>query len=107
MFPEDSCVQCDATLCCPDLVWFGEDVRFLDQIIEATEKVDLFALIGTSGNVQPAAGLMELVQECGASTVEINLEPSAVASAAERVILERAKETVPRWVREVLKEGRR
>lgn len=97
MFPEDRCARCDATLCRPDLVWFGEDVRFLDQIIEATEKADLFALIGTSGHVHPAAGLMELARECGSETVEINLEPSAVASAADRVILGRATETVPIW----------
>lgn len=35
MFSEDRCARCDANLCRPDLVWFGEDVRFLDQIIEA------------------------------------------------------------------------
>jgi NAD-dependent deacetylase len=102
MFPEDRCACCDAPLCRPDLVWFGEDVRFLDQIIAATEKADLFALIGTSGNVHPAAGLMELARECGAATVEINLEPSAVASAADRVILGRATEMVPRWVADIL-----
>lgn len=97
MFPEDRCARCATNLCRPDLVWFGEDVRFLDQIIEATEKADLFALIGTSGNVNPAAGLIELGRDCGAETVEINLEPSAVASAADRVILGPATETVPVW----------
>lgn len=102
MFAEDRCARCDVNLCRPDLVWFGEDVRFLDQIIEATEKADLFALIGTSGNVHPAAGLMALARESGAATVEINLEPSAVASAADRVILGRATEVVPVWVDETL-----
>lgn len=105
MFPEDRCARCAATLCRPDLVWFGEDVRFLDQIIEATEKADLFALIGTSGNVHPAAGLMELARECGSETVEINLEPSTVASAADRVILGRATEMVPAWIEEILSNG--
>lgn len=107
MFPEDRCARCDASLCRPDLVWFGEDVRFLDHIIEATEKADLFAVIGTSGNVHPAAGLMELARDCGATTVEINLEPSEVASAADRLILGRATEVVPLWVREnlQLKDG--
>lgn len=105
MFPEGRCARCDAALCRPDLVWFGEDVRFLDQIIEATEKADLFALIGTSGNVHPAAGLMELARECGAATVEINLEPSAVASSADRVILGRATEMVPAWIEEIQSNG--
>lgn len=111
MFPEDRCARCDANLCRPDLVWFGENVRFFDQIIEAINKADLFVLIGTSGNVHPAAGLMALARECGAETVEINLEPSEVASAAGRVILGRATEVVPAWVHEnfppetELKEG--
>lgn len=102
MFPEDRCARCDANLCRPDLVWFGENVRFLDQIIEAIENADLFVLIGTSGNVHPAAGLIELARECGATTVEINLEPSEVASAADCLILGRATEVVPVWVQKQL-----
>ena len=102
MFPEDRCARCDAPLCRPDLVWFGEDVRFLDQIIAATERADLFALIGTSGTVYPAAGLIDLARDSGAATFELNLDPSDVASAADRVILGPATETVPRWVGEVL-----
>jgi NAD-dependent deacetylase len=102
IFPEDCCERCGANLCRPDVVWFGEDVRFLDQIVEATEKADLFALIGTSGNVHPAAGLMELARECGAATLEINLEPSAVSSAADDVVLGRATEVVPAWVEATL-----
>jgi NAD-dependent deacetylase len=107
MSVQDHCAGCGKSRCRPDLVWFGEDVRFLDQIIEATEKADLFALIGTSGNVYPAAGLMELARESGAATVEINLEPSEVASAADRLILGPATETVPVWVRELLNKGNR
>ena len=102
MFPEDRCARCDAPLCRPDLVWFGEDVRFLDQIIAATEGADLFALIGTSGTVYPAAGLIDLARESGAATLELNLDPSDVASSADRVILGRATETVPRWVADIL-----
>lgn len=98
MSAKDSCAVCTESLCRPDLVWFGEQVRFFDEITQATEAADLFVLIGTSGNVQPAAGLMELARDCGAATVEINLEPSAVVSAADRVILGRATEVVPEWV---------
>lgn len=105
MFPEDRCAHCDANLCRPDIVWFGEDVRFLNKVIDAIEKADIFALIGTSGKVHPAGGLMELAQDCGAATVEINLEPSTVASAADRVILGRATEMVPLWVEECLNKG--
>lgn len=107
MFPEDRCARCDARKCRPDVIWFGEAVRFVDFIADATRAADLFVLIGTSGNVHPAAGFIELARECGAATVEINLEPSAVAFAADRVILGHATETVPTWVREISKKGSR
>jgi NAD-dependent deacetylase len=98
MFAQDQCTVCQARLCRPDLVWFGEEVRFFEEITQATEAADLFVLIGTSGNVQPAAGLMEFAKDCGARTVEIKLEPSAVVSAADQVILGRATKVVPEWV---------
>lgn len=101
MLPEDRCSVCGAQLCRPDIVWFGEEVRFLDQITEALEKADIFAMIGTSGNVHPAAGFMHQAQNSGAVSVEINLEPSEIASTADRVILGRATEIVPAWVKEV------
>ena len=101
MSPEDRCAACGARLCRPDVVWFGEDVRFQDEITEAIKAVDLFVLIGTSGNVYPAAGFMELARSNGAATVEFNLEPSAVSSSADRVVLGRATETVPAWVGEL------
>lgn len=102
MSVHDRCDACGGERCRPDLVWFGEDVRFLDRITEATERADLFVCVGTSGTVYPAAGLMETARRRGARTVEINLEPSEVAGEADRVILGKATETVPAWVEEVL-----
>ena len=106
MFPSDKCPVCDAHKCRPDVVWFGEMVRFVDEIGEATRSADLFVLIGTSGNVHPAAGFIELARASGAATVEINLEPSAVSSAADRLILGRATKVVPEWVDELLLKPR-
>ena len=42
----------------PHIVWFGEDVPALEEAIEITETADYFAVIGTSLQVYPAAGLM-------------------------------------------------
>lgn len=102
MSEDDCCMVCRKNQCRPDLVWFGENVRFLDEIEAATEAADLFAFIGSSGEVYPAAGLMELAQESGAKTVEINLHPSAVASAADEVILGPAGHVVPKWVEKTI-----
>lgn len=42
----------------PFIVWFGENVPKIETAIEATSKADIFAVIGTSLAVYPAAGLI-------------------------------------------------
>lgn len=42
----------------PFIVWFGEQVPMMDSAIEATENADIFAVVGTSLLVYPAAGLL-------------------------------------------------
>ncbi|MFV8343763.1 SIR2 family NAD-dependent protein deacylase [Flavobacterium sp. XS2P39] len=43
----------------PHIVWFGEAVPALDQAITITQSADYFAVIGTSLQVYPAAGLID------------------------------------------------
>lgn len=43
----------------PHIVWFGEDVPALEEALEITQNADFFAVIGTSLQVYPAAGLIE------------------------------------------------
>lgn len=73
----------DRCCCCPtpqplrpDIVWFGEVPYQLDQCFDALSAADLFVSIGTSGKVYPAAGFMDVAQQAGAVTVELNLEPT-------------------------------
>jgi NAD-dependent deacetylase len=61
----------------PHIVWFGEIPLHMDEIETALSRCDLFVSIGTSGQVYPAAGFVQLARACGAHTVELNLEPSA------------------------------
>ncbi|SCY81051.1 SIR2 family NAD-dependent protein deacylase [Flavobacterium caeni] len=42
----------------PHIVWFGEAVPALDQAVSLTEQADCFAVVGTSLQVYPAAGLI-------------------------------------------------
>lgn len=42
----------------PHIVWFGEEVPALEKAIVYTQKADFLAVIGTSLQVYPAAGLM-------------------------------------------------
>lgn len=42
----------------PHIVWFGEEVPALEEAIYLTQSADFFAVIGTSLQVYPAAGLL-------------------------------------------------
>lgn len=43
----------------PHIVWFGEEVPALEEAIQLTQQADIFAVIGTSLQVYPAAGLID------------------------------------------------
>ena len=45
----------------PNIVWFGEAVPAMEQAADIASRADLFAVIGTSLNVYPAAGLIHYV----------------------------------------------
>ncbi len=101
----DRCPSCDASGARPDIVWFGEIPYQMDRIMDALGRADIFAAIGTSGNVYPAAGFVAEAARIGAETVEINLEPSSVGSQFEKAIMGPATKTVPAWVNDILKNG--
>lgn len=82
----------------PHVVWFGEMPLYMDDIQNALLNADVFAAIGTSGNVYPAAGFGALARRARAETIEINLEPSNVASDFDETRYGLASSEVPRWV---------
>lgn len=98
----DACPACEAPTARPDIVWFGEMPYQMDRIFEALGKADIFAAIGTSGNVYPAAGFVAEAGRAGAHTLEINLESSAVGSEFDEAILGPATQTVAAWVDGIL-----
>ncbi len=42
----------------PHIVWFGEEVSMMEEAVRLTSEADIFAVIGSSLNVYPAAGLI-------------------------------------------------
>ncbi|HMK06980.1 MAG TPA: NAD-dependent deacylase [Flavobacterium sp.] len=46
----------------PHIVWFGEDVPALEDAVMLTQQADIFAVIGTSLQVYPAAGLIDFTR---------------------------------------------
>ncbi len=102
MSPDDPCPQCRARATRPDVVWFGEMPYHMDAVEAALAEADLFAAIGTSGQVYPAAAFGTLARTMGAHTVELNLEPSAVAHDFDEIRQGPASRVVPQWVDELL-----
>ena len=98
----EPCVACAAPAARPDVVWFGEMPYRMDEIYDHLAHADVFAAIGTSGEVYPAAAFVQEAASAGAHTVELNLEPSAVVSHFAETRFGPASVTVPAWVGELL-----
>lgn len=99
MWSHDPCPNCAAHATRPDVVWFGEVPYYMDQITNAVAASDLFVAIGTSAEVYPAAGLVEVSK---GDTLEINLAPSARANRFGARRFGPATKVVPDWVQEML-----
>lgn len=100
--PGSPCPACHRSTARPDIVWFGEMPYFMDEIFDHLATTDIFAAIGTSGQVYPAAGFVQEATAAGAQTIELNLEPSATVSRFAQTRFGPATQTVPDWVRAVL-----
>ncbi|MHA6345733.1 NAD-dependent deacylase [Roseivivax sp. CAU 1761] len=102
MHPDDACPSCQAAATRPDVVWFGEMPHHLDEIDAHLAEAGLFAAIGTSGQVYPAAGFVEIAAAAGAGTVEINLADTETSPAFAERLTGPASAVVPDWVDRLL-----
>ena len=102
MDTETPCPACNAPMARPDVVWFGEMPYHMEQIFDHLAGADVFAAIGTSGQVYPAAAFVQEAAAAGAHTIELNLEPSAVVSDFTETRFGPATRLVPAWVAEML-----
>ena len=102
LLDDPPCPSCGARALRPDIVWFGEMPYRMDEIFVALREADLFVSIGTSGAVYPAAGFVRQARECGARTLELNLERSQGSTWFHESRLGPASAVVPEWVEEVL-----
>ncbi len=100
--PADPCPSCGRPAVRPDVVWFGEMPYFMDEIYDHLSGAQIFAAIGTSGQVYPAAAFVHEAIAVGAETYELNLDASADASHFNKTLLGPATQTVPLWVDKLL-----
>ena len=71
------CNSCHAVLK-PDFIFFGEAIpeEAYRKSVEAAQKADLVIVIGSTGEVYPAASIPPYAKETGAKVIEVNLEKS-------------------------------
>ena len=106
LLPSATCPDCGrANGLRPHVVWFGEAPFQTDEIYRALGQADLFAAIGTSGAVYPAAGFVAEARALGIRTCEINLEAADNASLFDAQRYGPASTTVPAWVDEIVGEA--
>ena len=78
-------------------VMFGEmlDPDVLDRAAAAASDAEVFVTIGTSLQVHPAAGLVELAHRAGARVVVVNAEPTPYDDLAAEVVRQPVGTAVP------------
>ncbi len=97
-----ACPACGQARLRPDIVWFGEIPYHMESIQAALRECDLFAAIGTSGVVYPAAGFVAVAAGAGARTAELNLKGSGVSWLFDEAYEGPATQVVPDWVATLL-----
>jgi NAD-dependent deacetylase len=88
----------------PDIVWFGETLPAgaMERAGAAIAAADLLLVIGTSGVVYPAAGLVALARGL---SIEINPEASSISTACHFAVTATAADATPPIV-DAIMEGR-
>jgi NAD-dependent deacetylase len=90
------CASCQGLLR-PDIVWFGEalDPKDLSAAAAALQDCDLFLVVGTSAQVQPAASFAFAAVERGIGVIEVNKEPTVLSGLVAVSLRGSAGEILP------------
>jgi NAD-dependent protein deacetylase/lipoamidase len=94
------CAACGALLR-PDVVWFDERLppAALADAEAMARRCDLMLVVGTSGEVYPAAALPSIARTCGAFVIEINPGVTALSASVDCALRGPAGSVLPALVR--------
>lgn len=87
----------------PDFIFFGEGIpeKALQRSYQEASQADLFLVIGSSGEVQPACQVPVLARNRGARLIEINPHPSHFTPIADVFLQGKATTMVGELVKEL------
>lgn len=101
---QTSCPHCQTVgMMKPNIVFFGENLLYMDQVDKILRSCDLFISIGTSGVVYPAAGFVQIAKYYGADTIEFTLDTTANNYLFDHHVYGKAGETFPSYVNDLIK----
>ena len=91
-----ACASCGGKLR-PGVVWFGEALpeEALDRAFEAAAECDVLFSVGTSSLVHPAAQVPVIAKRAGAVVIQVNPNPTALDSIADRNVHAPAARALP------------
>ena len=97
--PDPDCRRCGGILK-SDTISFGQalDPAVLNAAVAAAADCDVFLAVGTSLQVQPVAGLVDVAHRAGAAIVIVNGEPTPYDDLATAVVREPIEAALPRMV---------
>ena len=96
---ETRCPFCGA-MTRPDIVFFGEQPLYMEEIQDALQHCKEFVYIGTSSVVYPAAGFKSFAKSFGAKVTCLNLEVPTSDPYTDVFVQGKATEIVPKWCEE-------
>ncbi len=90
-----ACSECGAPVR-PHIVWFGEIPLDMEGIYGQLYRSTQLLVVGTSGSVYPAAGLVHIAHQRGIRTTYVGPEEPLNANVFNEIVLGSATEVLPR-----------
>ncbi|MBR2033328.1 MAG: NAD-dependent deacylase [Alphaproteobacteria bacterium] len=104
---QTQCANCNVVgMMKPNIVFFGENLLYMDKVDKLLSNCDLFLSVGTSGVVFPAASFVQIAKYNGAKTFEFNLEATSNNFYFDKHIMGPACTTLPAFVDELIKSAK-
>jgi NAD-dependent deacetylase len=96
---DPKCSDCGGILK-SDTISFGQQLvpAVIDRAMQASGEADLFLAVGTSLQVFPVAGAVEVAREAGAQLVIINAQPTPFDEVADAVFHDSISEVLPKLI---------
>jgi NAD-dependent deacetylase len=88
------CKTCHASIR-PHIVWFGEIPLDMEGIYRELARATILLVVGTSGSVYPAAGLVNIANQQRTRTIYVGPEDPLNHEAFDEIILGTATEVLP------------